>query len=296
MDRDIQKIIAEVRLFDKLCDIVRFVDPIRKTVINKGSGENSMALRCFDFWGNNKVCDNCISIRAYNDNQTYVKIEYADDHTYMVTAVPHQLADRRIVIEMLKDITDSMFLSTDGSQAARTSEIRSMIDKMNAMTMRDPLTGIYNRRYITEKMPVDLINAALLRQDLSIIMTDIDHFKTVNDNYGHLTGDCALKRFVEMLSGCIQRGSDWIARFGGEEFMICLPGADADRARTLAEKMRRTTESTPVACGDMRISLTSSFGIFTAKAGSDYTVDQLIAGADEKLYLAKRNGRNRVET
>ena len=297
MDQDIQKIINEVRLLDKLCDIVRFVDPIRKTVIYTGDDAKSeMALRCFDFWGNSKVCDNCISIRSYYDNETYVKIEYTEDRTYMITALPHQLADRRVVIEMFKDVTTSMFLSADGSQPARTSEIRSMIDKMNAMTMRDPLTGIFNRRYISEKMPVDLINTALSGQNLSIIMADIDHFKNINDTYGHLAGDCALKRFVELLSGCIKRGSAWLARYGGEEFMICLPGADTGKARDIAEKMRQSVERAQISCGDMRLQLTCSFGVFSTGSGHDYNVEQMIAGADEKLYLAKRNGRNRVES
>ena len=93
---------------------------------------------------------------------------------------------------------------------------------MNKVAYSDPLTGIYNRRYVIEKFPVDLINAALLTKGISIIMVDIDYFKVVNDKYGHLAGDQTLKKVAETLSGCIKRGSDWIARYGGEEFLVCM--------------------------------------------------------------------------
>ncbi len=96
------------------------------------------------------------------------------------------------------------------------SEIYDMIDSMSNLALKDTLTGIYNRRYINEKLPVDLISASLSEQSLSIIMVDIYFFKKINDTYGHLTGDCTLKIFAETLSGCIRRESDWVSRYGGE--------------------------------------------------------------------------------
>ena len=234
-------------LFSKLSDITRIVDPLQKTVIQYKNKEVVIdGIHCFDFWGKNKVCDNCISMRAYNDNKTYVKIEYNKEKIYLITAVPHDLNDRRVVIEILKDITNSLLLSSYENEAVDSTGIHALIDNMNKFAYRDPLTGLYNRRYIIEKLPIDLLNTTLLANEFSIIMADIDHFKLVNDNYGHLAGDQALKTVAETLAGCIKRESDWIARYGGEELLIYIPEANLDFALKTAECMRKAIESTPI--------------------------------------------------
>ncbi|MDP4091512.1 MAG: GGDEF domain-containing protein [Bacillota bacterium] len=164
-----------------------------------------------------------------------IKQIYTKDKIYMITAIPFELSGRRIVIELMKGTTNSLIVGTGEGNSENRSEIHVMIDSMNNLALKDALTGVYSRRYINEKLPIDLVSAALLEQNLSIIIADIDHFKKVNDTFSHLTGDCVLKKFTEVISGCIQRTSDWIARFGGEEFLICLPGAGAGRAAEIAE-------------------------------------------------------------
>ena len=121
-----------------------------------------------------------------------IKIEYNKEKIYLITAVPHDLNDRRVVIEILKDITNSLLLSSYENEAVDSTGIHALIDNMNKFAYRDPLTGLYNRRYIIEKLPIDLLNATLLANEFSIIMADIDHFKLINDNYGHLAGDLAV--------------------------------------------------------------------------------------------------------
>lgn len=274
---------------------VRFVDPLAKHVINHSNNiPNTVAAKCFDFWGRNKICDNCISMRAYNQNQTFVKIEYTPSSIHMVTAIPIELNNRRVVLELLKDITSSMVL--DGQQREEGSQIYSLIDSINNLAFKDDLTGIFNRRYINEKLPVDLSNATLLNQDLAVIMADIDFFKRVNDNYGHLNGDCVLKRFAATLQSCLQRETDWLARYGGEEFLICLPGANLSRAVAMAESMRTAVESLVVGCSEHQITITASFGVYSLEDSQNYpTIDTVLNEADQRLYKAKNNGRNRVE-
>ena len=214
------------------------------------------------------------------------------------TSVDHaadgELSNRKIVFELLKDTTEKFFLGKGNH-----SEIYEMIDSMNNLALRDTLTGIYNRRYINEKLPVDIISASLSEQSLSIIMVDIDFFKKVNDIYGHLTGDCTLKSFAETLSGCIRRESDWVSRYGGEEFLICLPGADIEKAKELAENIRRTVENKVIICGEHTVKITASFGVYSIKpapGAPGVSVENLIESVDKKLYVAKNNGRNRVES
>ena len=296
MPDNVNDYLSNGTLFSKLSDITRIVDPLQKTVIQYKNKEVVIdGIHCFDFWGKNKVCDNCISMRAYNDNKTYVKIEYNKEKIYLITAVPHDLNDRRVVIEILKDITNSLLLSSYENEAIDSTGIHALIDNMNKFAYSDPLTGLYNRRYIIEKLPIDLLNTTLLSNEFSIIMADIDHFKLINDNYGHLAGDQALKTVAETLSGCIKRESDWIARYGGEEFLICIPGANLDFALKTSECMRKAIESTPIMYEDKMLSLTASFGVYSMKTTENTSVDDLLKLADEKLYSAKRNGRNRVE-
>jgi len=296
MEEDINSYLTNNELFSKLSDVTRIVDPIKKSVIEYRNKEIPVnGIHCFDFWGKNKICDNCISMRAYNDNSTYVKIEYNKDKIYSITAIPHNLGDRTVVIEIIKDITDSLFFNSVDGEDVQTSGVHALIDNMNKLAFNDPLTGLYNRRYIIEKLPVDLLNAALLSQEISIIMADIDHFKSVNDNYGHLAGDQTLKIAARTLSDCIKRGSDWVARYGGEEFLVCMLGADIETAKSIAECMRKSIEKAVIEYDGRQFYITASFGIYNLKLPGSESIDELIKHADEKLYLAKRNGRNRVE-
>ena len=293
-DEEVQGILGRLSIFNKMYQAVRFVDPIAKRVINCKNNELAESGdRCFDFWERDKICDNCVSIRAFNENRTFVKVEYGSENVFIVSAVPVELSDRRIVIELLNDGTHSLIFQNGNYN--NSSEIYAMIDNMNNLALRDPLTGVYNRRYINEKLPIDLVNAALLQRDMSVIMADIDFFKKVNDTYGHLAGDEVLKSFAGIISGCLKRESDWVSRFGGEEFLICLPGAGLDKAAEVAEKMRMQVEATEIMANTHPIRITASFGVCTMKPVQGSKVDDFIELADKKLYLAKSNGRNRVE-
>lgn len=294
LNQDAKSLLCELNLMDELCDIARFVDPLSKKVltVSKEADITEQELHCYGFWTNQMVCDNCISIRAYRNRHTYIKIEYKEDRTYLITAIPITVQGKTIVVELLKDTTDSMFLNNSGEK--NTDEIHSLINRMNEMNVKDALTGIYNRRYIDEKLPIDLLNCGMNAEHISVIMADIDWFKRVNDTYGHQTGDCVLRQFAQILSECLHRGSDWVARYGGEEFLICLPNADRDIAAEIAQQMRSRIEQEALRCGDEQIHITSSFGICSIKADFTESAEEMIRQADRKLYEAKQNGRNRV--
>ncbi len=293
-DPEISGIFDKLKIIDDMYEFIRCVDPLmKKVIIYKGKGPASLERHCFGFWGKGKVCDNCISIRAINENKSFVKIEYNADRIFMVSAIPVELKDRRVVIELLKDVTYSLIFS--GNENTDHSEVYAMIDNFNNLALRDALTEVYNRRYINEKLPIDLINSMLSGQQMTVMLADIDFFKKVNDEYGHVSGDCVLKKFAGVITGCIQRESDWVARYGGDEFLICLPGAPAGRAVGIAEKIRAAVEETIFSCGTEDIRITASFGICCVEPQQARSVDEIIQCADKKLYAAKRNGRNRFE-
>jgi diguanylate cyclase (GGDEF)-like protein len=293
-DKELMELMSRFNILEKAYDFIQLVDPVNKKVIKLYNNTSKTLIHhCYDCWEKNVVCNNCISYRAYWNNKTYVKMDYNQDNIFMVTAVPIDLPDRRVVVELFKNATDSLII--DNRDTNGNMEIHHMIDRMNSLALKDSLTGVYNRRYIDEKLPAILANAAISEQSLSVIIADIDNFKIVNDTYGHLAGDCTLKYFAGLLSQSLKRKTDWVSRYGGEEFLICLPGADNSQAAEIAELMRRNTENYLMECGEHKFKITSSFGVSTQKPHEKISPEDLIEAADKKLYEAKHNGRNRVE-
>ena len=291
---DTDDFLKNMPFIEKMYDSARYVDPIRKKTISIENREVRYTDKnCYGIWEKSAMCENCISIRAINEGKTFVKIDYSTDRIYMVTSVPVNISGQKIVLELLKDVTGSMLIT--GEDLAKHPEIYAMLDNLNNMALKDALSDVFNRRYINEKMPVDIINSVLLGQQLSVIITDIDYFKKVNDQYGHVAGDFVIKEFAQTLTGCITRSSDWVARYGGEEFLICLPAAGLELAAVIAGRMREAVEAKSFECFGKVIKITSSFGIACMTPPDNKTLEEILSEADGMLYKAKGNGRNRVE-
>jgi diguanylate cyclase (GGDEF)-like protein len=167
-------------------------------------------------------------------------------------------------------------------------------EKNRVMASQDPLTGAANRRSIIGALDRDMTRAMRNRQPLSVLMIDIDHFKTVNDVYGHLAGDRVLRGVVDVLLDRV-RAQDMVGRYGGEEFMVLLPDTWLEGARQVAEKLRQGVAGKVHEIEGQRVSVTVSIGVCGGAIGSHETWDHLIQEADAALYRAKEGGRNRVE-
>jgi len=159
----------------------------------------------------------------------------------------------------------------------------------------DYLTGLLNRRAFLERLERELNRCQREASPMGIIIMDIDHFKRVNDNFGHQVGDLVLQELSHTLVE-LCRVYDFTGRYGGEEFIVCLPGADKWNTYQIAERMRSTIESKKIFLLDKKsnVSVTASFGIVSMEPGQIKSADRLINEADEALYRAKEQGRNRV--
>ncbi len=156
----------------------------------------------------------------------------------------------------------------------------------------DPMTNCYNRREFDRLIEHNIANATRYNRDLSVIMFDLDHFKKVNDQYGHLAGDTVLKKVSAAILAKIRKG-DYLARYGGEEFIIVLPDTKRPRAMELAERLKQVVENLTIETRDGEIiQITASFGVAALKNNSDKV--SLIEQADGMLYKAKVSGRNMV--
>jgi two-component system, cell cycle response regulator len=160
----------------------------------------------------------------------------------------------------------------------------------------DALTGVQNRAYFRERLNEEFVRARRAARPLAVAMLDVDHFKRINDDYGHLAGDTVLRQIARTLMLNIRR-TDLVARYGGEEFVIAFPESDLETAAARLEQLRVAIQSLSVAVPGLAppVSCTASFGVAAFPTDAD-TVDQLIAIADERLLAAKGAGRNQVYT
>lgn len=293
---ELDKLIEEELKFDHMYQLIRVVDPINKKVVFE-RGKNELELEdannnCYDFWSKNEVCKNCISMRAYNENDVCIKIETTDDKIMMATAIPIKQDGDKLVVELIKDVTKSMIL--DDSKLSKSSDLVKLLEMASLAAVTDELTSIYNKRYIQEKLPVELAISKLNTEPLSLIMTDIDHFKRINDTYGHLAGDFILKEFCQILKTNLRDEKDWLARFGGEEFLISLTNTEYKTALTIAERLRESIEEAVFVYNGKKIKLTASFGLCTNNSENDYDIENFVQCVDKNLYQAKELGRNMV--
>lgn len=290
------EVFNKLLIIEKMYKKMRFVDPVCKKILTYESGtlKETEGSSCFQYLGKSVSCTNCISMRALITNETHVKIEYSPDEVFIVTSIPIELSDRRVVVELITDATKSMVVNGI-SDSEDFCDIHSLIDRMNNLTSKDSLTGVYNRRYMDEKLPVDIVNTTLSNENITVIMADIDFFKKINDQYGHLAGDQVLKSFAEILLSNTKKVGGWVSRYGGEEFLIVIPKTDLENAIKIAERIRIEVECTDFIYKENYMRITSSFGVVSIKPTNGLDIESLIEDVDRKLYLAKNNGRNRTE-
>lgn len=173
--------------------------------------------------------------------------------------------------------------------------LKQQSDLLERYAFLDALTGLANRRAFDDKIVEEWNRCRRSTSPLSVLLIDIDHFKSYNDHYGHGAGDLCLSNVARTLSGCLQRAGDLLARYGGEEFVAVLPGNDADSAAVIAERLRAAVDALKLphqasAAGEH---VTVSLGVATMAPSDASSHADLLAAADEALYQAKREGRNR---
>ena len=174
--------------------------------------------------------------------------------------------------------------------------LRAAREEAVKLSLTDALTGVNNRRFLSDSLPGEITRARRFNRPLSVVMCDIDHFKRVNDTHGHPAGDQVLRSFAALLIDKVRVDVDWIARFGGEEFVVVLPETDLAGAMLVAERLRAATAALEVRHDGEVLRVTSSFG--AASVGEPWpaglVAEQLLTQADLCLYLSKKQGRDRV--
>jgi diguanylate cyclase len=217
------------------------------------------------------------------------KLAVAQNRDQVKVIVESLVTSTREMRETNKALEDRLTLSKSG-----ISNLQQSLEAIRAESLTDPLTGLGNRKYFDRSIEIAVQNALANGEPLSLLMFDIDHFKSFNDSYGHLTGDQVL-RLVGMSLKQTIKGQDITARYGGEEFVVLLPNTALRQALTVADHIRcaiMSKELKKKSTGEILGRVTISVGVSMLKPDDD--TDSLIERADACLYAAKRNGRNRV--
>jgi two-component system cell cycle response regulator len=234
--------------------------------------------------------DLCRALRAIKfDDYVFILLMTALDERDQLIAGFEAGADEYIV----KPVHEIELLS----RLKAAQRILDLEAGLKSLAMHDQLTGAYNRSYLDRQLLKETKRTGRYGHPLSIVMCDIDYFKSLNDRYGHQVGDQILIEVVSRINKTIRCENDWFARYGGDEFVIVLPETDAEGCRVVVERIRRLIAETPFMVRLSEIAITASFGVVSIKEtdlDKELPVDALIAAADKCLFRAKESGRNCV--
>lgn len=276
-----------MRLSQAKNTVVRLVDPVRQHVVDT-KGEVVDEEICSSFWGRCERCENCTSLRALRSEGIAYKLELLDERTYLVVSRFARIDGERRILETISDITDSLIMN--GSEV---DEVGKIINSYNYQLVTDPLTNIFNRRFLDEDFVPSLDCCHEEGITVNLCILDLDDFKLVNDTYGHQAGDALLKDvagFWKMRYDSRERNAEKIVvRFGGDEILVIACGMDPELFREDIEDSYKHMRKVCYCGDDVTVSFGISFGIAsTDELGNEWAWDALFALADKRLYAAKK--------
>lgn len=276
-DDQLQDMMEQLRC---VFDVVRLVDPEKMEVLDDGTGGGARGCKnqqCHAIWGKGDRCKNCISLNVLHSRSQAVKLEFVDDNVYAVFAKYVQLNGQGRVLEMVYKIREELLLEAYG----RTT-FMEYVNSYNQQFYQDVLTGAYNRRFYEEQAKTDHIYNG-------VVMIDGNHFKQINDQFGHAAGDAALRTVAQTVLGCI-RSTDRLVRYGGDEFILLLVSIPYDAfQRKLEEIVSKVARATPPGLPHIHLGITMG-GVYGMES-----VEEAVAMADRLMYQGKRNN-SAIET
>lgn len=274
---------AEERMlqYEKVFSVVRLLDA--ETILNAAKGKNqnisAEPCRCFDFWETGKRCSNCVFMKALEEKNKKTKLEFRENKVYQVTAHYVEVDGKPKVMELIQYLDEADIVDIDGSERLFT-KLNGFQDEL----YRDVLTGIYNRRYYEDQLRKQILPAG-------IAMIDLDDFKLYNDTCGHNAGDLALTTVAGVIRGMIRRTTDILIRYGGDEFLLVMPGVKEEDFAQKLRQIQNEVHSKEVP-GFSRLQLSVSIG---GVLSEEHKIENAVEMADKLMYRAK-NHKNTVVT
>jgi len=281
------KLLELKKRYEPLFEECRIVDCIQKITYFLDSEEQLDQRPCHILC---RVKNDCSCSKAILENRKITRIEFIEGKSFVINTFPLE-SHENLVVELIDQIDGSSYYH--GFIQGKHNDITSIIENMSQMIVTDEMTKLYNRRYISQRLPLDLNRCHDTGKSIAIIMADIDKFKSVNDQYGHAAGDQVLINFARLLKSSVRNESDWVARYGGEEFLIVIQDFDINSSKNIIENIKRKISNASYDTGIKPIRLTCSIGaVVCTDKGEPY--EELIKVADSCLLKAKNNGRDKA--
>ena len=270
---------------DKLFDYIRIIDIKDKSVFYEQRINSSLiSVPPFVYEKRQNLYNNCIAT-----NKATYQVEQEGPLLLLFAVLPVSIDKEKLVMECIANITGKITIN------GLLDESADALNNAYRLSVTDELTGLYNRRYINNTLPLDIADCANQEIPLSVLFTDLDYFKEINDGYGHSAGDYFLYEFAIELKKNIRKDVDWVARYGGDEFLLCLIGVSNSGAKTIAEQIRKSIEQKIFVYDGNEIKTTCSIGVYTFSQFHDLpTSEYILKEVDNRLYKAKKSGRNKV--
>lgn len=285
--KDLESYLAGLK---RIFDTVRIIEPVlRKVTYIEGDSRMIQGSSCYEFWDRKATCDNCLSKNLSQHKPSSSKIECNENGMFLIMATSIIYGNSEYMVEMIKNISfiDEIY----GQTCSDMTEVVETISRLNEKLIKDELTGVYNRRYINQRLSKDIHYAMENGNKLSIIMMDIDNFKDINDSHGHMAGDLVLKNLGKIIQSKIRNNYDWVARFGGDEFIIILKNADSKVCNKVIKDIQTALEEKAPTYKGKNIKITISAGGYIVE-DKKKEIDEILYTVDKNLNLAKRNGKN----
>jgi diguanylate cyclase (GGDEF)-like protein len=270
---------------DRYPEIVLALE-IQEAVLIPDIGTSAIYARLRELWAREGISVNVRSVIALP-----FELEPEVSGVFLLRRSVDQPALMEADVDFARTVVNSALMAIRRAKAVE--ETLAANEALDALAHLDPLTELLNRRALASRLQAEIERVRRYDSPLAVLMLDLDHFKTVNDTYGHPAGDAVLAEFARVLQRAT-RSVDVVARYGGEEFMIALPETTYEGAVAFAERLRETIESYAFRGNNAPVRLTASIGIATFPAPGVDGLDSLLESADAALYRAKQDGRNRV--
>ena len=285
---DDKEVIKErLSFFPKLYDLIQIFGPMSEEELLEKKGTCLLDEECVK----KNSCENCVAIRSLAENKAFSMYDEHEGKIINMTATPVMEGGKKYVVELFRE------MSEEDLQYAGILQKDSLkqIERLNYELMHDPLTGAYNRRYLEEKIVFAVLDAIRKKEKFAIVMADIDFFKKVNDKYGHQAGDSVLRTVAATIQNVLTSNNGVLIRYGGEEFLMCIPEREVGSTYEIIEKLRKEIEQISICFEEQKINVTASFGIVSVEKmieTEESCTNKLIQIADSNLYQAKCKGRN----
>lgn len=283
-NRELQQKIEPLLAF---FDAVRIVNPVTNQILLFQQQKETAHVPkhpCYAVWNRTTVCENCVSMEALRTQKTSEKLEYVDNTIFLVIATPIEFENQKYVIEALRDVTDSSLINQ--IEEKTKVEIAAEIAQLNAQIVRDTLTQAYNRKYLLNRLPTILAKGHLESQLATVVSVfDLDNFKGINDQYGHLVGDLMLQALTKQLGNLIETTNEWFVRLGGDEFVLVVSATTSEVAKARAQAMYQQFSKISILFNDIVVETKVSVGFATVQATD--TVESVLHRADQAMYQQK---------